>query len=354
MKISKEHFFLKAISLGINKDQVEALWSSLEKNEIDTKVSSLSTWLYYFGAFVVVSAMLWLMELSWTFFGGEAKFLTSLIYGILFALIGLKFWKNEDLKIPAGIFIALAICMVPLAIYGLDAYFNVATEKISTDNYQNFFRVSVFTEIAMEVGTIMAGLAAFRFIPFPFIMAPIFLAAWFFVMDLGQMFFGKTSSLEQNEWLSLCFGFVMVTVAYVIDLKKTWSTENAQFTDYAFWPYFFGIIAFWVSLTTISIDKGEVFQFVYLLINLLMMLSSIILDRRIFMVYGALGTFIYLNHLAYSIFKDSILFPLALIFIGIAIVCLGILYQKNNKWIKEKILKSVPDWLKKYLPTEKE
>lgn len=339
--ISKNEFFLKALKLGIDKAQVEALWDSLEKNDAIIKASNFSKLIYYIGAMIVIGAMIWLMQMSWVVFGAGTKFLVSSIYAVLFGYVGWKLWKREDLKIPAGLFVTLAVCMVPLAIYGLQSYLNIWHEQ-TPDLDLNILHIPAYTQLTMEIGTILAGIFALRFVSFPFLTAPIFLATWFLIMETIYILIGKNVSWEMGQWVSLGFGLVLLGIAYVMDLKKL--------RDYAFWAYFFGILAFWISLTSLSTDRGEFFQFSYFLVNILLMVIAVLLNRKIFMVFGAVGTFIYFNYLAYKVFQDSILFPFAMVLLGMAVIWIGIFYQKNNKNIERKIIEGIPDWLKKYFP----
>jgi hypothetical protein len=68
------------------------------------------------------------------------------------------------------------------------------------------------------------------------------------------------------------------------------------------------------------------------------------------MVLGAFGAFLYFGHLAHEIFKDSVWFPFILSFIGLAIIYLGILYQRNIEWMESKISEKIPPWMKNLLP----
>ena len=55
-----------------------------------------------------------------------------------------------------------------------------------------------------------------------------------------------------------------------------------------------------------------------------------VLVRRAFTVFGAIGVAIVLGDLAWRLFSDSWLFPIALTAIGIAIVYLGIWWSRNE------------------------
>ena len=50
----------------------------------------------------------------------------------------------------------------------------------------------------------------------------------------------------------------------------------------------------------------------YLFVNILLILVSIFLGRRVFIVFGGIGTFTYLAFIAYEFFEDSLLFPFVL------------------------------------------
>jgi hypothetical protein len=58
-----------------------------------------------------------------------------------------------------------------------------------------------------------------------------------------------------------------------------------------------------------------------------------ILGRRVFAVFGGLGIAGYLGHLSWSLFKDSLVFPFALSALGLAIIWIGVLWQRNEaRW----------------------
>ena len=55
-----------------------------------------------------------------------------------------------------------------------------------------------------------------------------------------------------------------------------------------------------------------------------------LLVRKVFVIFGALGSCFYLGHLASNVFKDSWLFPVALTAIGLGVVYVGLLWQKHE------------------------
>lgn len=320
MKISKNSFFTAATVAKIPPEQAAALWSALEKQE---ESSPFAKYLYYLGALIIISAMTWFMNLSWIFFGGGGLFLIAAAYALFFTLLGAWLWNQKELCTPAGLCITIAVCMTPLAIYGLETYFNFPILQ----PYNEYYHLVDKNWILIEIGTIAAGIAALRFFPFPFLTAPIFFSAWFLTMDLTPLLFGQEATVEQKSWVSLIFGLVILAIAYAIDRMKK--------EEYAFWSYLFGTLAFWGGLGCLAWNKGELARVIYLLINLFLMFLAIYLKRNVLMVFGAIGVFAYLAYLADAIFHDSILFPFVLTLIGLAVIYLGILYHKNRERISK-------------------
>jgi hypothetical protein len=70
-------------------------------------------------------------------------------------------------------------------------------------------------------------------------------------------------------------------------------------------------------------SDSEVGMFIYFLINVAMLLFGAVIGRRVYTVFGALGIAGYLGHLSYKVFKDSLVFPVALMLIGLGVVWLG-------------------------------
>lgn len=341
MDISKDHLISAAAKAGLSTTQANALWKELLAENPAQQTSAFSKFLYYFGALIVISAMTWFLTLSWEVFGGLALFFISAAYALFFIAFGTKLWNQKELKIPGGLLITMAVCMTPLAIYGLESHFDVWPQD-SPGNYRDFYETIRGSWIWMELGTIVAALVALRFFPFPFLTAPLFFAAWFLTMDIIPLLTGSDGTYEQKRWLTLGFGIILLGIAYLIDLR--------QKKDYAFWAYFFGTLTFWGALTSLCWDKGEGALFVYLLINLAMMFLALLLKRKVLLVFGGIGTFLYLSHLAYELFKDSVFLPFALSFIGILIIYLGVLYQKNIVWVEGKIEQWIPGWVRNLLP----
>ena len=81
-------------------------------------------------------------------------------------------------------------------------------------------------------------------------------------------------------------------------------------------------------------------------INVAMLLFGAAIGRRVYTVFGALGIAAYLGHLSYKVFKDSLLFPLALMLIGLAVIWLGVLWQRHEAAINSALQRWLPERLR--------
>ncbi|MBS4168012.1 hypothetical protein [Parachlamydia sp. AcF125] len=340
MDISEEDFFLQAGKANISKEKANVLWKALQTTRSSSQETIPFKLLYCLGSLTVISAMVLFMGLNWDFLGGGGIFLTASLYSILLGGSGRALWKNKTLQTPAGLLFTLAICMIPLAIYGLEVYLQIWPDSYP-DEYANFYSRLRGSRIFMEVGTLLAGLVALRFFHSPFITIPIFLAGWFFALDFVRLFQEDADFL--THWVSFFYGLGLIAAGHFLDRG---GKEN-----YAFWSYFFGTLAFWFNLSYLmwwGRPENEGTLLLYLLVNLGLLFLSILVQRKILLMAGALGIFLYLSHLAYRIFENSSWFPVILGLIGILILYCGILYQKYRLKFQNWIFSYFPERIKSY------
>ncbi len=358
MNISKENFDRAVALATLDPTQAQTLWQELQRGETPptgeppAPVGSrfdLAHLAYYFGALIVLGAMGWFMTSAWEAFGGQGICGIATVYALMFALGGWKLWNHPQgsLRTPGGLLVTLAVGMMPLAIYGLERWFNWWPQDDPGD-YSNFHPYVNGSWIVMELGTVLAGAVALRFVRFPFLTAPVAFALWFLSMDLTPIIFHRPEfSWDERKWVSLYFGLGMLVVALVVDVARRWRGP-----DYGFWLSLFGLLAFWGGLTSME-SGGEWGKFVYVLINLALMIIGVVANRRACVVFGAIGINIYIGHLAYDIFANSLLFPFVLSLMGLLLIGGGVLYQRRSAGWRGAILSHVPPQWREYLPASR-
>lgn len=338
MKITRKHLDAAVAEHILSAEQAESLHQYLKSRPGTGPGFDFTHVLYYLGGLIAIGAMTLFMTLAWEIFGGWGIFFISLAYGGL----GLKLtevFQSRGYAIPAGICATFAVALTPLAIYGLQQALGFWPDDSA---YKDYHRYIKWHWLYMELGTLMVGvIVAWRY-RYPFLVMPIAVTLWYMSMDIAAMIAGGRADFELRTLVSMYSGLLITLLAFWVDLRA----RNSA--DYAFWLYLFGVMAFWFGLTLQHSDS-ELSKFLYFCTNLLMIGIGVVILRRVFVVFGAFGCCFYLGYLAFDVFEDSLLFPIVLSAIGLSIIYLGVLWQKNERAITTKARNLLPAQLREFL-----
>lgn len=296
----------------------------------DTPSFKMTHILYYLGGMLAIGAMTLFMTLGWEQFGGVGLLVIASVYATVGLLLAEHFLRKLRLAIPAGILIALVVALVPMAVYGLQQVLGLWPEGM---HYRDYHVLIDWRWFVMEIATLIAGAALLWRYRLPFAVMPVAVTLWYLSMDLTPLLYQMDDGLLPEfarQKVSMAVGAVMLLLAFKLDLHQV-RNQQAHETpkDFAFWLYLFGVLAFWGGLS--MMDSGsELGKLLYACINLLMIGVGAALVRRVFAVFGGLGLAFYLGHLAHQVFRDSLLFPIALTAIGLGVIWVGILWQKHE------------------------
>ena len=309
-----------AVEKGIiNEEQLQQLLTLARQNPVLGARFDLTHILYYLGGMLAIGAMTLFMTLGWESFGGWGIFVISCLYAIG-GISLLDFFRAREAHVPAGICAVFVVALTPLAIYGLQ---NGMGWWVPDAVYRDYHRFIRWNWVFMELGTLATGaVMAWRY-RYPFLLMPIGATLWYVSMDLSAMLTGGRIDRELASLVSVWFGLIHILFAFWVDIR---SRKSA---DYGFWLYLFGVMTFWGGLTSMD-SSGEWSRFCYMLVNLGLIGIGVLLVRRVFVIFGALGVTLYLGHLAKTVFKDSWFFPISLTVIGLGIVLLGLWWQRHE------------------------
>lgn len=330
---------VRAVEAGVlDARQAERLWAHFqEHDESDPRPRfDLVHLLWYAGALIVMAAMGLFSTEAWSRFGGFALTSIAVLYAVCFTLAGTYLWQRRGLRTPGGLLITVAVTMAPLAVYGVQDAFGWWSHG-DPGTYRDFFRWIKSSWLFMDLAAIIAAAVALRFYRFPFIVMPLAIALWFMSMDLAPWLIGESwADWEKRKALSVGFGIAVLAVAWFVDLRAR--------GDFAFWLHLFGLMTFWGGLTALDSDN-ELGKALYCALNVVLVLFSIFMQRRAYAVFGALGVATYLGHLSYRVFKDSLLFPLALSLIGVAVIAIGLIYFRRRQAVETWLTQNLPPGL---------
>lgn len=273
--------------------------------------------------------MVLLLDLAWTRYGEFALLALALAYGLGFFVAGDRQWRRQPLQVPGGLLIALAVGMVPLIVLTLQRVLGLwaPASGLELADWGNSGKLPA------EAATAIAGVAAILRYRFPFILCLPIAAFWMLLMDgIGVVYPGAAYG-NLYLWTTVGYAGALVVVGWLIDGR----TER----DLSFWLYLIGLLGLWGSMSILFAD-GDVSGVVYCLGSLLLMLGAVLFQRRAFAVFGGLGLAFYFIDLAERLFQDSLLFPIALSAIGIAVIVLGLWYYRR--------MAAIETWLGRYLP----
>ena len=330
----------RAIDEGIlDKQQADALYTFLKSQPDSGPAFSFTNILYYFGGLIAIGAMTLFMNLGWEQFGGWGILFIALLYAGIGLLMTGRFQRGGH-AIPAGICATFVIAMTPLGIYGLQQGMGWWPDDTV---YREYYDVIKWHWIYLELGTLAIGIIMAWYYRYPFMIMPVAVTLWYMSMDVADMLTGGEADYIFHAFVSMWFGLLIMLLAFWVDIRSRKSEH-----DYAFWLYLFGVMAFWCGLSLQDSDS-ELSKFLYFCINLGLIGTGAILVRRVFVVFGALGCAGYLEHLASTIFENSWLFPITLTAIGLGIVYLGIIWQRNETLITQKTRGLLPVALQELL-----
>jgi hypothetical protein len=292
---------------------------------------------YYMGALLIIGAMGWFMTMVWSSLSGVALTAIALAYAGVFGSLGVILNRKPATRVPGGVLATVAVCMTPLAVYGIEKQFKWWPAD-DPGSYTNFHPLINGSWVGMEAATILVAALFLRYVRFPFITAPAAYALWFMSMDATSLIFRKTWDFHHECWISIGFGVLMIGIGFFADRE----TEQ----DFAFWFYLFGLLAFCCGLALLGngTQLGKAF---YCLIHLALIVASILLQRKVFLVFGSLGVFGYLVNEAYGFFSNSITFTLGLTVLGALFIAAGIVYKRNEAALAARLTPLMPERIRR-------
>lgn len=324
----------------ITDEQADQLWTFLSEQQQQTPSFRFTHILYYFGGLIAIGAMSLFMTLSWESLGGWGLLLIVLIYAGAGLWLTEFFLKRLNLKIPAGITATFVVVLTPLAVFGFQAGMGWWS---GGHEYRDYHRYIDWSWLFMELATLASGAVMLWRYRLPFLVMPVAATLWYMSMDLAPFLFGEEYvAWELRKWVSLWFGLLIALLAFWVDIR------NQSSRDFAFWLYIFGVTAFWSGLSLME-SESEWSKLLYCMVNIAMIFTGAILGRRVFVVFGGLGVAGYLGYLAYEVFENSLLFPIALTLIGLAIVWLGILWQRHEQPVSDRLRRLLPTPLRELI-----
>jgi hypothetical protein len=192
----------------------------------------------------------------------------------------------------------------------------------------------------VQAAAIAAAVLALRSFRVPFLPAVIAVAVWFAAQEAAPILFGDEPEWGPRALLSALTGVVLLAAGLAVDGRTR--------DDHAFWLYLPGLLAFAGGLMTMHAESETSILLVALL-QVVLVVASLLLERRAFAVAGALGLAAAAGHLADDLL-DAKALSFALTAIALAVIGLGLLYHLHREWLEGRAARLVPAALRRLLP----
>ncbi len=280
---------------------------------------------YYFGAMVIAFAYTYLVYRHWDALTYSHLLGISLGTAALLAGLGYSLRVRWQFPTAGGLLIFAAVALTPLTVYCVEHLMGW-WPATGTGQYSQYFRVIHGNWVIMELVTIAVSGLVLWWVRFPFLTAIPAHAMWFLAMDIGALLVGPSGNW-QADWelrkqITVGVGLAMVGAGYLLERRTT--------EDYSFWLYLFGLLGFSGGLSMMK-SHSEVAAFLgYFLPHLAMIPLSVHLNRKTFLVFGALGVYAYIGHLSFKVFPDAWAFPILLSVAGLSLILATVLVQRRR------------------------
>jgi len=335
MKVSKEEFFHASKEAGVKEAQIRVLWEKMKVNTPERKFNFFNV-LHYLGAFLIIFSVTRFCWWNPSAINHKTLLVGACVYILFFAGFGFYFWHFKRLSLVGGLFMVIAVAAVPLVLYLVQNILGWWQREMWWITYRDFYHKIQSGWILINLSTIVASLTALYFVRFPFLTAIFYAKTAFLITDLVDYF--SEGDLDLVAQALVVLGSIFVAIGFFLDRKGK--------RDFAFWAYFFGLLSFLPGV--IFLSDSELGRVGYGLLSFVLIMFSVVIQRRVFLVFGSLGILTCLSDLIFHC-VDSFVFSLLLALIGLSVLLSAIFLQRFRQQMHQFLLSLVPDSVKKWL-----
>jgi hypothetical protein len=290
---------------------------------------------YYFGAFMILLAYTFYMGLQWGQLGLQTQLGVSLI--TIGGLIGIgALVRRTGFKTGGALLIFAGTGIVPLAVHVLERITGIWPDKAELA-YLSFYRTIAPSWVYMEVVALAAAIVAIWLVRFPLLALLAAFWTWFLSMDLARWVAQSTSWSwgDREQLISTVIGLGMIALGTVLQRRAR--------RDYSIWFYIFGHLIVLTHIGALTLNHEGVWSLVYPALYLSFVIASVLLQRRVFLVFGALGCYSYTSYLAFRVFEGSLGFVFTLAFVGLVVILSTVAYQRFVRtWLEGRLARFRP------------
>lgn len=271
---------------------------------------------YYFGGILAFFSFTFFIGMNWRNLTDWERLGITLGAMLIIGLLGAWLRFMRGYPTAGGLLLFVATAIFPLFIYTVQKSIGVWPDHASSYELRLNFLYLALVGLAGAV----AMLVLTRFHLISLIVAAL---VHLTVLDIAQFTGGEVRGWRYIEELTTATGGGLALLGIALTL---WGKKPQ-----AFWFKLYGLAGFQFGFTYIYFERfgdSALFGLFYLLVFLGIIGVSLYFREVIFLVFGAIGTYIYITNLVFDTFRGTAYFPLLLGAIGLSIIVLTVLYQR--------------------------
>jgi hypothetical protein len=340
MEIGREDLDAAVRSGVLSAEQADALWRRLaarERAPPPPRESALARDVIVVAVgLVCVPPAAWLLLDVWQRWGGAGGFAVSVALGCAF-LAAARLVGRRSGSGATSVLVLAGVALVPVAVHAAQHW---AGADLATAPPADLGDWLHDPDVPVLAATAIAGGVALRAFALPPLTLVLPVVAWFAAMSVAPAIFGADVSWSQRALLSALVGLLVLAAGFAVDRRTR--------RDHAFWLYLAGLVAFWGGLATYHAETGlSLALFVFL--DVCLVLVAVVVRRRLFAVFGAVGLGGAAGHLAVDLLVPAaVAAALAAVAIGLTVASLA--YDRVEGRLRRAVVGHLPAALRRVLP----
>jgi hypothetical protein len=284
-----------------------------------------STLVTYIGGFLVLVASVVFVALGWREMGDVQRLFWGTLavvapWGAGFVLRRLR----QPLAVNAGsLLVALgtvAILLLGYTLYKVLGWWPDPWSHWDADAAANEDRVNQLMMTSQVAAALVAGVFAFR-LRVPWMLLITGAMGWIAWTTAIDQWVPRAEMEDPALWLMALYGVILVAAGFIVD--------RLRMRQHAFWLFLVGLTATFVFLGIDSFDDAlGPTGLIFLALAIVAIVLSMMIDRQVFLLYGALGLYGWVSALIIDAFGGSRTVAAILVALGVVIVLAGLASQR--------------------------
>ncbi|HKO15196.1 MAG TPA: hypothetical protein VJU87_03100 [Gemmatimonadaceae bacterium] len=281
---------------------------------------------YYAGAIAVLFALGWFLAERWKVLGPGGVLAVAASYAALFLVSG-RALARRGFHTAAAFTWLLVVGTTPLIAWALLALAGVWYEP-SMARPPIVPRDIVYRDsirwLPVDAATLVVAVVALWRTRFALLVLPVAIVVCYLGVHLVPVFFDPMLTPELFSSMLLFIGSLLLLAGDAVD---RWQPPPVE--DYAQWLYIIGLGAATIGVIDLWHAHPQVMPHIVVVLAVLLVVASLYLRRRVFLVFGAAGLIAYLSYLAFDVFRRQLGFPIVLASFGLALILLTVWFQRR-------------------------